>query len=108
MYQRTDTTDEPIPDPALLDRLAREGLSRIQAMRERLFSQLCAASWSVEAACEHAREGDLKRAQAEAARAGDLLYAATESKEPIASLLAMLGGSACRPSNAGQSSTDQP
>lgn len=90
MYQRNDNADESIPAPTLLDRLEREGLARIQALRERLVSQLCAASWSVKAACEHAREGDLKRARAEAARAGDLLYAATESKEPIAVLMAAL------------------
>lgn len=88
MYQGIDNSSG-----AALDKAAHEALSRIRALRERLVSQLHAASWSVTAACEHARDGDLDRAREEATRAGDLLYAVVESREPIAALLAVLEGS---------------
>ncbi len=79
-------------DPELLDRVERETLFRINTTRHVLLSQLGAAQLSVTRAVQHARAHRLDAARAELKEASGILYAATETTDPVAALVQLLGG----------------
>lgn len=72
---------------ARLEAAEAASLTRLAFSRERLTSQLYAASWAITAA----QEGDLSRARSEATRASELTYAALGTSDPIHPLLDELG-----------------
>ena len=75
-----------------LDRLERDALTRINAVRHRLASQLGAASLAVNRGVQHARAGRLEAARTELQEASGLLFAAVESDQAVRELLAVLEG----------------
>lgn len=76
---------------ARLEAAEAASLTRLAFSRERLTSQLYAASWAITAAAVAAQEGDLSRARNEATRASALTYAALGTSDPIHPLLDELG-----------------
>lgn len=87
--------EEPTPRPNIdkerLSGAEAASLTRLAFSRERLTSQLYAASWHVAASTIAATEGDITRARDEAKRAADLAYAALGTTGPILPLLQELG-----------------
>lgn len=85
----TDTTPT---DPATLERVEKETLSRIHALRQRLFTQLVSMELAVLQACSLARQGHLGAAREQASQAAELAYAIAETTSPLDALVALLGG----------------
>lgn len=79
-------------DSETLDRLERDALTRINAIRHRLGAQLGAAGLAVTRAAQHYRAGRLEQARTELQEAAGLMFAATEQDEPVRALLALVEG----------------
>lgn len=79
-------------NPETLDRLERESLTKINAVRHRLASQLGAASLAVTRAAQHYRAGRSEQARAELQEASGILFGAVESDQAVRELLALVEG----------------
>lgn len=86
--------DRSTTDRLALERAKRETLSRVHAARERVTSQLDAASWSVQEATTAAIAGSMPRAREELEGAATALRAAVGDDHALAPLRAALEGGA--------------
>lgn len=92
--RRGDDMHEPTPtiDPAKLEAVERETLSRIQGLRHRMLTQLVNLELAVLHCCTLTRQGHHKEAKSQLSEATGLSYSLIESNKPIEALVNLLEG----------------